>query len=103
MTEYIPTPEDHELEAIIGRLFDRLEDAREGSAALRMVVRQLDGLRRSQQARRANHGRIRILGSGHSWLIIILSRQGAHDRHVAARIQRDLGTDDALLEHRLGR
>ena len=27
MTEYIPTPEDDELEATIGRLFDQLEDA----------------------------------------------------------------------------
>ena len=31
MTEYIPTPEDDELEATIGRLFDQLE-AREDSA-----------------------------------------------------------------------
>jgi hypothetical protein len=48
MTEYIPTPEDDELEATIGRLFDRLEDAREGSAEYRMIVRQMKGLRNSE-------------------------------------------------------
>ena len=49
MTEYIPTPEDNELEATIGRLFDRLEDAREGSAEYRMIVRQLRGLQEGSQ------------------------------------------------------
>ena len=34
MTEYIPTPEDDELEATIGRLFDQLENAREDSGIL---------------------------------------------------------------------
>jgi hypothetical protein len=37
MTEYVPTPEDDELEATIGRLFDQLEDAREDSAVRRWV------------------------------------------------------------------
>ena len=45
MTEYIPTPEDDELEATIQRLFYRLEDAREGSAEYKMITRQLRGLR----------------------------------------------------------
>jgi hypothetical protein len=45
VTEYIPTPEDIALETTIGRLFDRLEDAREGSAEYKMIVRQLRGLR----------------------------------------------------------
>jgi hypothetical protein len=49
MTEYVPTPEDDELEATIGRLFDRLEDAREGSAEYRMIVRQLKGLREGSE------------------------------------------------------
>jgi hypothetical protein len=38
------------LEATIGQLVERMETAREGSAEWRMVVRQLDGLRRSQLA-----------------------------------------------------
>ena len=48
MTEYVPTPEDDELEATIGRLFHRLEDAREGSAEYRMIVRQMHGLKKSE-------------------------------------------------------
>ena len=38
MTEYIPTPEDDELEATIGRLFDQLEDAREDSGILERMM-----------------------------------------------------------------
>ena len=38
MTEYIPTPEDDELEATIGRLFDQLEDAREDSGILERTM-----------------------------------------------------------------
>jgi hypothetical protein len=38
MTEYVPTPEDDELEATIGRLFDQLEDAREDSGILERMM-----------------------------------------------------------------
>ena len=48
MTEYVPTPEDDELEAI-GSLFHRMNAAREGSAEHRMIVRQLIGLRKSSE------------------------------------------------------
>ena len=50
MTEqYVPTPEDDALEATIGRLFDRLEEVREGSAEYKMLVRQLHGLREGSE------------------------------------------------------
>ena len=49
MTEYVPTPEDDELEDTIRQLFYRLDDAREGSAEYKMIVRQLNGLRRGSQ------------------------------------------------------
>ena len=52
MTEYEPSPEDDELEATIRRLFYRLEDAREGSAEHRMIVRQLIGLREGSEVGR---------------------------------------------------
>ena len=45
MTEYIPTPEDDELEATIGRLFDQLEDAREGQHRIQDDRAPDDGLR----------------------------------------------------------
>ena len=49
MTEYVPTPEDDALEDTIRQLFYRLEDAREGSAEYKMIVRQLTGLREGSE------------------------------------------------------
>ena len=48
-TEYVPTPEDDALEDTIRQLFYSLEDAREGSAEYKMIVRQLTGLREGSQ------------------------------------------------------
>ena len=49
MTEYVPTPEDDAMEDAIRQLFYSLEDAREGSAEYKMIVRQLTGLREGSQ------------------------------------------------------
>jgi hypothetical protein len=49
MTEYVPSPGDDELEAIIQRLVYRLDDAREGSAEHKMIIRQLVGVRDSSE------------------------------------------------------
>jgi hypothetical protein len=43
MTEYVPSPEDDELEAIIQRLVYRLDDAREGSAEHKMIMTRHHG------------------------------------------------------------
>jgi hypothetical protein len=49
MTEYVPTRKDDELEATIGQLFHRMNDARESSAEHKMIVRQLTGVRKSSE------------------------------------------------------
>ncbi|MBR0827046.1 hypothetical protein JQ596_16010 [Bradyrhizobium manausense] len=43
------TDEEIELEEIVRQLADRLEAAREGSAAQKMIQRQLDGIRRGSE------------------------------------------------------
>jgi hypothetical protein len=43
------TAEELELEAIIRRLVDRLQEVREDSAEQRMIERQLEGIRRGSE------------------------------------------------------
>jgi hypothetical protein len=43
------TVEEIELEEIIRQLADRLRFAREGSAAYRMILRQMDGIRHGSE------------------------------------------------------
>ena len=79
---------ENELEQTIQRRVARLDADREGSASWRMVVRQLDRHPRSQPARRADHGRTRLLGSWRSRLIIVLSRQCNGSRTGVSDLER---------------
>jgi hypothetical protein len=64
MTEYVPTPEDDELEDTIRQLFYRLKDAREGSAEYKMIVRQLRGLREGSEVGRLIFEEFSMSGAG---------------------------------------
>ena len=46
---YSKTAEEREIETIVLQLADRLLDVREGSAAEKMILRQLDGIRHSSE------------------------------------------------------
>lgn len=82
MTEYIPTPEDDELEDTIGDLFYRLKRAREGSAEYKMIVRQLKGLQKGSEIGGLIFEEFGMNGRG------LIPRQAA-----AQRVQRDFGAE----------
>jgi hypothetical protein len=49
MTEYVRTAEDDRLEGILRRLADRLDAVDEDSAEHKMIVRQMEGIRRDSE------------------------------------------------------